>query len=204
MTADRVLQFSGAVVEKTTLPRAKKGAKGAHIVMVLRSLVTVSVIEALGIQWAFEEGYSALRAVMFDLTLKVVLVDHSLSLPGLAGGVDTYFPERIDNFRLRQANAGPEISFRVQVVAPESNRSRIEDLVRFHLQFAGQTFACEVQPRQGNLFEGGARVDMSEAGVLEAAVEPPPPPAGRASGGEGKRPRGRQANAGDGEKKLVH
>ena len=106
-----------------------------------------------------------------DTNLTVSLVDMILTLATNDGqkAMDSFYPEQIFGFRVYKAG---ENALSVQFKAKTTGR--LQEILDFFRANRGEGFTISIKPRQGDLFEGGSRVAMSDGntGEVIAAAEP--------------------------------
>lgn len=189
----QVLQLAGTAIVDFDLPPNDDGPK---VVMVLQTPATPAVIQALELQHLFSDGGDLLKQLSDRVAVSVELFNLMLSLPSSGGGFDNYYPEKVYKFKILRVPGDDDddlLEFRVHIRTPRDDASKIRDLVDFHLKFLKGTFECALQPRQGELFEGGTRVNVAPE---KKADEPVLASAGEMERryGAGKRGKGSRVN----------
>lgn len=147
------LSFSDARIESITLVPTEKEPK---CVLLMAASLLPDAAELLGCDWAYKEGIP--REGLQDLALNGILRDVELHLPTGSdmAQYESYFPELIHKFKLKRVqDAKLEVTFRVH------ETRRFADLLELLAAVNKESFEAAIRPRQGELFEGGTRVDLS-------------------------------------------
>ena len=93
-----------------------------------------------------------------ETTLAITLADMDLKLIGGDGKeVNNFFPERIFGFRIyRSGDTTLNVQFKARTTG------RLQEILDFFRANRGDGFTISIKPRQGDLFDGGTRVALSE------------------------------------------
>jgi hypothetical protein len=139
---------------------------GVKCVLVLAASLLPETAKLLGCDYIYKKGVPVpdLDGVKLDGQLR----DVELHLPTSFDRkqFDTYFPELIHKFSLtRIEDAKFEVRFRVH------EASRCSDLLSLLESVNKDSFECAIRPRQGELFEGGTRVEMSGTSTHQHPAE---------------------------------
>jgi hypothetical protein len=151
------MESFGAVPAKDNAPR---------VVIGFRAPITEGVVKAMGLQWAFT-GDSLPREPLASMPLKLDLVDMVLRMPAVAGGLDSYYPERVMKFFVERTADSASLLFRVRFAAGEGHTEKLQELLALFFRHRAQAFDLTLETRQGNLFEEGTRVDMAPAAAAD-------------------------------------
>lgn len=141
------------VVSLTSYP----SDQGPKCVLILAASLMPLHAEALGCAYIYKDGVPV--ADLDSAAIDGKLRDMELRLPSSTNlsDSDTYFPELIHKFKVKRvADAKYEVSFRVH------EAGRRADLESLLTAINKDIFPIFLKPRQGTLFEGGTRVEMSE------------------------------------------
>jgi hypothetical protein len=151
MDLHKILQFTGARVEKFSVTPAED-IKGVIGVAVLMTREHAEILHCDGFLEG-DTGTIVRETAGNTLPLNIELHDVEFHLPERS----TLFPEIVHKFKLeRVPNAQVELSFLVHLPA-----HNILELAEFVTQTNKDTFGCAIRSRQGELFEGGTRVDLA-------------------------------------------
>lgn len=191
------LVFQAARGPKLELTLPDKEGEEDKLTLGLKAAFNSTLATELGVEWMFATETVAHRGLKdAKLENSIAFTDCELKLRGGQGELDTFFPEKIYGFRVFAiGGAGLGIQCKVDVTGD------FNDILNFFRSHIADGFEFIIKGRQGELFEGGTRVDMSEdtpenpAAPMEMAIledasvdrsyENKPPP----SRGKG-RPRG--------------
>jgi len=93
-----------------------------------------------------------------ETTLAITLADMDLKLIGGDGKeVNNFFPEQIFGFRIyRSGDTTLNVQFKARTTG------RLQEILDFFRANRGDGFTISIKPRQGELFDGGTRVALSE------------------------------------------
>ena len=93
-----------------------------------------------------------------ETTLAITLADMDLKLIGGDGKeVNNFFPEQIFGFRIyRSGDTTLNVQFKARTTG------RLQEILDFFRANRGDGFTISIKPRQGDLFDGGTRVALSE------------------------------------------
>jgi hypothetical protein len=136
-----------------TIPESAE--KGDFLTLKLRGDMSKAVAELLECDYLYvgdtpQPGFK-------EITLDATLVDMELKLIGKDDGVNTYYPESIYGFRVyRKGENELGISCKVDM------NGHYEPIIDFFRANRTDGFKFVVRPRQGQLFDGGTRVALSE------------------------------------------
>ena len=150
-----MLTFSKARIEGLDLTTSDD-IKG---VMVLSAPMTREHAEILGVDYLLN-GTVVREGLGNNIPLSIELQSVSLHLP-MATDLQqssTYYPDIIHKLRLsRTEDAQFEITMRAHIPGGQS-----QEALAFLYAVKKDTFEMAIRSRQGELFEGGTRVDLSE------------------------------------------
>jgi hypothetical protein len=190
------LLLTGVLMESFgAVPATKDSAP--RIVVGFRAPITEGVVKALDLQWAFT-GDSLPREPLASLPLDFDLVDMVLRMPAVSGGLDSYYPERVMKFYVERTAGAASLLFKARFTAAEAHTEKLQELLVLYFRHRAQAFDLTLEPRQGQLFEEGARVDMAPAAAAAAESGPGGAPAvtsmseARRLGLVGKRRKGKE------------
>lgn len=148
MDLRRILQFTEARIEKFSVTPADdvKGVLGIAATMTREHAETLNCDYLLN-------GTVVREGLGDSIPLDIELQNVELHLPERS----TMFPETVHKLKLRRI---PDAKFELAFLAhlPEHN---ILELVEFVTKTNKDSFECAIRSRQGELFEGGTRVDLS-------------------------------------------
>jgi hypothetical protein len=143
-----ILQFTGARVERFQITPAED-VKG---VISIAATITRQHAEALNFDYLLN-GTVVRDGLGDTVPLSIELQDVELHLPDLA----IMHPDIVHKLKLhRMPGAQFELSFLAHV-----SKNSIPELFGFVIQTNKDTFECAIRSRQGELFEGGTRVELS-------------------------------------------
>ena len=135
----------------------------------LKGRLTRGVADTLGINYLCCGDGAAPHDGFKAANLEISLVDMQLKLKGPNSELDMFLPEVINGFRVyRIGDSGMGIQCKA------TTNGRLQEILDFFRKHRGDGFEFSIKPRQGNLFEGGTRVEMSEGdtGEVVANAEP--------------------------------
>jgi hypothetical protein len=146
-----VLVVPGAAVEDWTFRNTEKGLK-AHFSV--RGKLTQQLAAALGCKFVYASDVDA-------LSLGHELKDTEILLP-IAGGEESekpetasFFPDVVYKFKVAKQDDGFSVQCLVHISV------RIDELHEILKGYSGDGgLEIQLRPRQGNLFDGGTRVEM--------------------------------------------
>lgn len=151
-----LLQFSNAEICDIALIKTVNGPKA---VLHLSAPMTKEAAKALKLDYVYTNGGGVIpREGLDGLSLDYELTDQELSIPtSLEKGVfTTLYPDLIHKFKLaRIEDAQFELSLRAHITGA------LGEVLDFFVSQNKQTFEFAIRPRQGELFEGGTRVEMT-------------------------------------------
>jgi hypothetical protein len=160
----KLMQFNGAHIESLQITPADD-MKG---VLVLRAPLTREHAETLGVDYLLN-GTVVREGVGDTIPLSIELQDVSVHLPtrGEDAGYTTYFPELLHKLKLHKVDGGQfELSFRAHLPA-----ATVHDALDLLLSLKKDPFEMAIRSRQGELFEGGTRVELSAEDSDEETTE---------------------------------
>jgi hypothetical protein len=145
----RILQFDEARIEKFSVTPADdiKGVIGIAATMTREHAETLNCDYLLN-------GTVVREGLGDSVPLDIELQNVELHFPERS----TMFPETVHKFKLRRI---PDAKFEIAFLA-HLPAHLILELAEFVEKTNKDTFACAIRSRQGELFEGGTRVDLSE------------------------------------------
>lgn len=148
MDLRRILQFDEARVEKFSITPADdiKGVIGIAAAMTREHAETLNCDYLLN-------GTVVHEGLGDSIPLDIELQNVELHFPERS----TMFPETVHKFKLRRI---PDAQFEIAFIA-HLPAHLILELAEFVSKTNKDTFACAIRSRQGELFEGGTRVEMA-------------------------------------------
>ena len=125
----------------------------------LKAVLNKTLATSLNVDWMFASETVAYPG-MKDATLDsdVSFTDVELKLVGSDGELNTFYPERVYSWRVFAMSSG-QLGVQCKI-SMEGHLDECLDFLRQHRSAEGFTFI--IKSRQGELFEGGTRVDLSE------------------------------------------
>lgn len=123
----------------------------------LKGAFNKALATALGVEWLFASdtvGNPGLK----DCTLKsdIAFSDVELKLIAESGDVNTFYPEKIHTFRcFASGGGGLGVQCRIDI------NGHLDEILDFFRNHRSSGFEFRIKSRQGELFDGGTRVDMS-------------------------------------------
>ena len=140
------------------------------LVLKLKGRLTPQVAAILQCDYLYTSGGSPQDGFK-DTNLTVSLVDMILTLASADGKavMDSFYPEQIFGFRVYKVGENAlNIQFRARTTG------RLQEILDFFRANRGEGFTISIKPRQGDLFDGGTRVEMSDGdtGEVIASAEP--------------------------------
>jgi hypothetical protein len=160
------LVFNGGYLDDLGIKMGKTA--GEHILTLsLGTVLNKTMAEVFGIAHLFVSDTvpheSIKKAVLDDIEIH----DAELKLAGPQGdgGIDTFYPEKIDGFTVFKV-AGGQLGFKMKA----HHSGRLFEVIEFFDTHSATGFSFTIKPRTGSLFEGGTRVNMSP---LEESPAPP-------------------------------
>jgi hypothetical protein len=136
----------------------------------LKGRLTPQVAAILQCDYLYTSGGSPQDGFK-DTNLTISLVDMILTLASADGKavMDSFYPEQIFGFRVYKVGENAlNIQFRARTTG------RLQEILDFFRANRGEGFTISIKPRQGELFDGGTRVEMSDGdtGEVIASAEP--------------------------------
>ena len=139
------------------------------LVLKLKGRLTPQVAAILACDYLYTDSGSPQEGFK-ETVLTISLVDMTLTLASSDGkALDSFYPEQIFGFRIYKASENVlSLQFKARTTG------RLQEILDFFRNNRGEGFTISIKPRQGNLFEGGTRVEMSEGdtGEVVANAEP--------------------------------
>lgn len=149
------LNFQESYCPKISIEIPKEADAPDNLTLVLKSVLTPDIAEVLGVSYIYIGGTSVPEDGFRDIHLQAKLKDVELKLKSGSGELDTFYPELISKFyvfRIGEARLGVRLE-----ADTTGNFSDILDFFRKNRE----GFSFIIRSRQGDLFEGGTRVDMA-------------------------------------------
>jgi hypothetical protein len=143
------LVFNNAVVDEWSFNRIEPSVH--EMQFTLKAVLSEELAEALRCSSIYREEDTK----VITLTHKLKDTEILLPTPGLAGELTSFFPDSIYGFKATQDDGECSIACSVRV------SSRVDELHEIFKAYEN-AIAVTVKPRQGELFDGGTRVEMSE------------------------------------------
>jgi hypothetical protein len=139
------------------------------LILKLKGRLTPQVAAILACDYLYTDQGSPQEGFK-ETVLTISLVDMTLTLASSDGNaLDSFYPEQIFGFRIYKAGENAlNCAFKCKTTG------RLQEILDFFRANRGEGFTISIKPRQGDLFEGGSRVAMSEGTTGEAvdAAEP--------------------------------
>lgn len=158
------LVFKAARGPKLELTLPDKEGEPDKLTLGLKAAFNSTLAAELGVDWMFATetvAHSGLKDA--KLNNDIAFADCELKLRGGQGELDTFFPERIYNFRaFAIGGAGLGIQCKVDITGD------FNDILDFFRKHVADGFEFIIKGRQGELFEGGTRVEMTEEQAQES------------------------------------
>jgi hypothetical protein len=155
------LKFVKASIDHFALTPAEE-LKG---VLVLEAPFSSEHASILGVDFLMN-GTVVKQEVGKTVPLSHQLQDVILSLPDVQNQVwNNYYPEVVSSLKLARIEGG---SFRL-IMRAHMPAGTVAEIVDFVMSHKKETFSMGISSRQGVLFEGGSRVDMSAESQTEEA-----------------------------------
>jgi hypothetical protein len=149
------LNFSDArIVQIASYP----SEKGVKCVLILAASLLPDHAKHLQCSYIYRDGIPV--EGLEDVALEAQLRDMELHLPTAYDRqqFETYFPELIHRIKIKRVeDAKFEVIFRIHEARRRADLDALLESVN------KDSFECAIRPRQGELFEGGTRVDVSNA-----------------------------------------
>lgn len=149
------LNFSDArIVQIASYP----SEKGVKCVLILAASLLPDHAKHLHCAYIYRDGIPV--EGLEDVALEAQLRDMELHLPTAYDRqqFDTYFPELIHRIKIKRVeDAKFEVIFRIHEARRRADLDALLEAVN------KDSFECAIRPRQGELFEGGTRVEVAPA-----------------------------------------
>lgn len=156
-TLQETLTIENACVEEWTHRKTKKD--GMKVNFTVSAMLPKLLAEQLKCGGIYDNDTKRV-----DLTHKLKDVELIVPVPGVDGGFASFFPDVLYAFHALRDEKKFSIDFSVHVTV------RAEELHEI-LKGLPEVIALSVRPRQGELFEGGTRVEMTPGESLAATVK---------------------------------
>jgi hypothetical protein len=133
--------------------------KGVKCVLILAASLLPDHAKHLHCAYIYRDGIPV--EGLEDVALEAQLRDMELYLPTAHDRqqFDCYFPELIHRIKIKRVeDAKFEVIFRIHEARRRADLDALLESVN------KDSFECAIRPRQGELFEGGTRVEMAGAG----------------------------------------
>lgn len=156
------LTFKDSYCPKIGIEIPKEPDAPDNLTLTLKAELTPEIADALGIGYVYIGQTSLPEDGFRDMHLQAKLSDVELKLKSAAGEIDTLYPELISKFfvfRIGDAKLG--VRCEAETVG---NFNDILDFFRSNRE----GFEVIIRSRQGDLFEGGTRVEMSSESTPES------------------------------------
>ena len=157
------LNFSDArIVQIASYP----SEKGVKCVIILAASLLPDHAKHLNCGYIYRDGIPV--EGLEDVALEAQLRDMELHLPTAHDRkqFDCYFPELIHRIKIKRVeDAKFEVVFRIHEARRRADLDALLESVN------KDSFECAIRPRQGELFEGGTRVDVSSASKRQTHTE---------------------------------
>ena len=157
------LNFSDArIVQIASYP----SEKGVKCVLILAASLLPDHAKHLNCAYIYRDSIPV--EGLEDVALEAQLRDMELHLPTAHDRqqFDCYFPELIHRIKIKRVeDAKFEVIFRIHEARRRADLDALLEAVNKN------SFECAILPRQGELFEGGTRVDVSGASKQKKTVE---------------------------------
>jgi hypothetical protein len=174
------LVFKAAKGPKLELTLPEEEGEQDKLTLSLKGQFTKTVAAVLGVDWMFAgetTGHSGMKDC--NLSRDISFADCELKLKGAHGELDTFFPDTVYGFRAFAAGgASLGIQCKVDITG---DFNVLLDFFRKHM---ADGFQFSIRSRQGQLFEGGTRVNMSPE------QEPSDPPSDEVDRSHENKPKG--------------
>ncbi len=140
--------------------------KGVKCVMILAASLLPDHAKHLNCAYIYRDGIPV--EGLEDVALEAQLRDMELHLPTAHDRqqFDCYFPELIHRIKIKRVeDAKFEVIFRIHEARRRADLDALLESVN------KDTFECAIRPRQGELFDGGTRVDVSRGSKRQEPAE---------------------------------
>jgi hypothetical protein len=150
-----VIQVSGAKRPGLEIMIPEQADKPDFLTLRLKGVLTPEVADIIGCAWVYRDGTP--QDGFKEMTLDVVFVDFELKLSGESGELDTYYPEKAYQWRVYHKG-----ETKLGVQCKIDMNGNFEPIIDFFRKNRADGFSWFIKSRQGELFEGGTRVAMSD------------------------------------------
>jgi hypothetical protein len=156
-----VLTFEGSQIKEWT--NVQVDAETRTLNFTFRSTLTEELAAALHCSFIMDqEGVDSA-----SLGHELIGTELLLPTPGVDGATESFFPESISGFKVASKEGGHTVQAKVVIA------TRIDELDAAFKALRGAPVDLSVKPRQGELFEGGTRVEMSDGTKKNGSEFPP-------------------------------
>lgn len=164
------LRFTDSYCSKISIEIPKEADAPDNLTLVLKSVLTPDIASALGVSYIYISETTVPEDGFRDIHLQAKLKDVELKLKSSGGELDTFYPELVSKFyvfRIGDARLGVRLE--------AETTGNFNDFLDFFRQNRTDGFEFIIRSRQGDLFEGGVRVDMTgdeQATAAEGGEQP--------------------------------
>lgn len=164
------LHFAGSKKPKITIEIPPAPDSPDKLTLGLRAMLTPQIATELGCEWAYVPGSTVAQENLKQSALEGILTDVELRLKGSDDTIiDTIYPESISAFSIFKVGGG-----QLGISMTVSTAGNFDPLLDFFRRNRSEGFEFFVRSRQGELFEGGTRVEVSEETDVDRSYETRP------------------------------
>lgn len=162
MDLEKALSLHGARDGSFTVDIPANPEADDKVKFALKAMLTPEIAAALGIDYVYSAGSTIAQESLKKATFGIELKDKQMKLKSQSDEVDTFYPDLLNGFSVSRAGDGKWfLHFSVE------NTGLFDRFLDFFRTNRAEVFEIFIDNRQGQLFEGGTRVDMAPGAVID-------------------------------------